>query len=415
MTKALTVAKWEYIEKVRTKTFLIGLILMPLMMVVFGVVPSLLASRPDTDTKSIAVYDETGRFVGPLNERLKEKYKLPDGQPNYAVRDLGMERRDIDSVRELAQTLVLSDRVDGFLTIPESILETGKVEYRSQNVGDVRLIERVSGTLEELIRERKLIDRGVNPDLIRQLETSVEMKTIKISEKGTEEESGFLEAFFSGYIFIMMLFFLILTSGQLLVRSVIEEKSNRIVEILMSSCTARDLMAGKILGLSGLGLTQMFVWVGIGLSIASRFSINVISPEHFSLMLVYFVLGYLFYAGLFVAVGSSATTEQEAQQITQYVTLFLVFPIVLAIAVIQNPDSTWIKVLTFIPLLTPTFMALRIPIQMPETWEIVGTVVVLGLSSWAMISIAAKVFRIGILVYGKRPTIAELYQWIKVA
>lgn len=413
MTKAITVAKWEYVEKVKTKTFLIGLILMPALMVLFGVVPSLLASRPDTESKIIGVYDETENLVEGLDNRLREKFKLPDGQPNYLIRNLRAERRNLDSVRELAIQLILEGQIEGSLLIQSDVLKTGDVEYRSQNVGDVRLTERLAGTLEDLIREKKLTERGIDPELIRELEISVEMKTIKINEKGEEKESGFLQTFFSGYIFIMMLFFLIVTSGQLLVRSMIEEKSNRIVEVLMSSCTARDLMAGKILGLSGLGLTQMLVWVGIGLSIVEKFNLNVIDAEHFSLLLVYFVLGYLFYAGVFVAIGAPATTEQEAQQITQYALLFPVFPIVLALPIMQNPETVWVKILTFIPLLTPTFMALRIPIQMPASWEIIGTIIILGLSSVAMMWVAAKIFRTGILIYGKRPSIPELIRWIK--
>lgn len=413
MTKAITVAKWEYLEKVKTKTFLIGLILMPAIMVLFGVVPSLLASRPDTESKVIGVYDETQNLVDALDNRLREKFKLPDGQPNYLIRNLRAERRNLGSVRELAIQLILEGQIEGSLLIQSDVLKTGDVEYRSQNVGDVRLTERLAGTLEDLIREKKLTERGIDPEVIRELEISVEMKTIKINEKGEEKESGFLQTFFSGYIFIMMLFFLIVTSGQLLVRSMIEEKSNRIVEVLVSSCTARDLMAGKILGLSGLGLTQMLVWVGIGLSIVEKFNLNVIDAEHFSLLLVYFVLGYLFYAGVFVAIGAPATTEQEAQQITQYALLFPVLPIVLALPIMQNPETVWVKILTFIPLLTPTFMALRIPIQTPASWEIIGTIIILALSSVAMMWVAAKIFRTGILIYGKRPSISELIRWIK--
>jgi ABC-2 type transport system permease protein len=129
--------------------------------------------------------------------------------------------------------------------------------------------------------------------------------------------------------------------------------------------------------------------------------------------MVYFALGYLMYAAIFVAAGSPVTTEQEAQQITSYVSLTLVFPIVLAVPAMQNPDSMLIKILTFFPLMTPAFMLLRIPIQMPETWEILTTIGLLLVSTLFCMWAAGKIFRIAILVYGKRPSLGELYHWLR--
>ncbi len=144
-------------------------------------------------------------------------------------------------------------------------------------------------------------------------------------------------------------------------------------------------------------------------------NLDIIETNQILLLLVYFVLGYLLYAGVFVAVGAPATTEHEAQQLSGYLTLFLIVPIVLAFPAIQDPNSTWVRILTFIPLLTPTIMALRVPIQMPEVWEIIGSVALLGLSAWGMMWVAAKIFRVGILAYGKRPTVSELMHWLKAA
>ena len=410
--KFLDVARWEFLEKVKSKWFLISLVMLPVIMVIFGVLPGLLASKADDKTIAVGVIDETGSILEPLAAKLEEKYRLPDKQPNYIVRNL-KEDVKFDELKARANRLVASKEIEGYFYIPSTVYDSGKVEFRAENVSNIRIAERFSRTIEEVIVEKRLISQGLDPAKIKKLMADVNVKSIKVSEKGEEKESGFLETFFSGYILIMVLMFLILTSAQLLIRSVVEEKSNRVIEVLLSSCSARDLMVGKILGLSGLGLLQILVWGLIGMGFAIKSGANIFAIDQLLLSAVYVVLGYLLYSAIFVAVGSPVTTEQEAQQITQYVTLILVFPIVLAIPATQNPDSMLIKVLSFIPLLTPAFMIMRIPIQMPALWELLTTIVLLIVSGVFMMWAAGKIFRTAILVYGKRPTIPELIRWIR--
>ena len=410
--KYLDVAKWEFMEKVKSKAFIISLVLMPLIMVVFGILPGLLASKPDDKATVIGMIDHTGTISQPLAARLNEKYKLPSGTPNYVLRQLSGDGSPEEQKLQ-ANKLISSKEIEGYFSIPATVYDSGKVEFRAENVGNIRVTERFSRTIEEVIVEQRLKGQGLDPTLIRKLIASVDIKSIKVSEKGEEKESGFLETFFSAYIVIMMLMFLVLTSGQLLIRSVVEEKSNRVIEVLLSSCSARDLMVGKILGLSGLGILQILIWGSIGLALSLKSGTNIFVLENLLLSAVYLFLGYMLYSAIFVAAGSPVTTEQEAQQITSYVSLFLVFPIVLAIPAMQNPNSPLIKILSFIPLLTPAFMVLRIPIQMPETWEILTTIGIMIVSSVGMMWVAGKIFRIAILVYGKRPTIPELIRWIR--
>ena len=410
--KFLDVARWEFLEKVKSKWFLISLVMLPVIMVIFGVLPGLLASKADDKTIAVGVIDETGSILEPLAAKLEEKYRLPDKQPNYILRNL-KEDVEFDQLKARANRLVASKEIEGYFYIPSTVYDSGKVEFRAENVSNIRIAERFSRTIEEVIVEKRLMSQGLDPAKIRKLMADVNVKSIKVSEKGEEKESGFLETFFSGYILIMVLMFLILTSAQLLIRSVVEEKSNRVIEVLLSSCSARDLMVGKILGLSGLGLLQILVWGLIGMGFAIKSGANIFAIDQLLLSAVYVVLGYLLYSAIFVAAGSPVTTEHEAQQITQYVTLILVFPIVLAIPATQNPDSVLIKVLSFIPLLTPAFMIMRIPIQMPALWELLTTIVLLIVSGVFMMWAAGKIFRTAILVYGKRPTIPELIRWIR--
>jgi ABC-2 type transport system permease protein len=308
--------------------------MLPVIMVIFGVLPGLLASKADEKTIAVGVIDETGSILEPLAAKLEEKYRLPDKQPNYIVRNL-KEDVKFDELKARANRLVASKEIEGYFYIPSTVYDSGKVEFRAENVSNIRIAERFSRTIEEVIVEKRLISQGLDPAKIKKLMADVNVKSIKVSEKGEEKESGFLETFFSGYILIMVLMFLILTSAQLLIRSVVEEKSNRVIEVLLSSCSARDLMVGKILGLSGLGLLQILIWGLIGMGFAMKSGANIFAIDQLLLSAVYMVLGYLLYSAIFVAAGSPVTTEHEAQQITQYVTLILVFPMVLAIPATQ--------------------------------------------------------------------------------
>jgi ABC-2 type transport system permease protein len=411
-SKAFQVAAWEFSEKVKSKAFIISLVIMPVIMVLFGVLPGLLISRPDESATVVGIIDETGTIIGPLAKRLDEKFKLPDGQPNYVVRNLNLQGV-VEKKKVEANRMVTDGDVTGYFYFPPVIFDSGKVEYRSENVSNIKIQERFSRTIEEVIVESRILKQGLDPSLIKKITADVNVVSIKVSQKGDEKATGFLETFFSGYIVIMMLLFLVMTSGQLLIRSVVEEKTNRVIEVLLSSCSARDLMVGKILGLSGLGIVQMLIWGMIGFAVSLKTGANIFTAGNLMLSLVYFILGYIFYSAIFVAAGSPVTTEQEAQQITTYVSLLLVFPMVIAMPVMQNANSVWIKVLSFIPLLTPTLMVLRISVQMPALWEILSTIALLIISSIVMMWAAGKIFRVAVLSYGKRPTLPELFRWVR--
>ncbi len=414
MKKVLAVARWEYVEKLKSKAFLISLFLTPIIMVGMGVLPTLFARQGDKETKVVGIIDQTGTIATEFAARMEDRYKLASGQPNYMVEPIASgSSMDLDRAIAEGNRKVLSDQIEGFCIVRGAHDADSLVEYRSKAVGDLVLVSRIEDNLKAVISAHKAIALGLDPGILSQLNAPVDVRTVKLSTSGKKEEGGFEKVFFSAYIFLMMLFFLIVTSGQLLVRSVIEEKSNRIVEVLVSSCSATDLMGGKVLGLSALGLTQMGFWALIGAAISVKFGISFVPPETALLLVVYFVLGYLLYAAIFIAAGSPLTTEQEAQQITSYLVLVLIIPIVLALPAMKTPDATWLKVLTFIPLLTPTMMALRIPIQMPSLVEILATLLLLVVSIYVAMVAAGRIFRVAILSTGKRPGIAEIVRWVR--
>jgi len=413
MNKMLAVAKWEFIEKVRTKAFIIGLFMTPLIMSIFTVLPSLLADKGDEKTKKIGIIDETHSLTKLIDTRLAEKHKLKDGSPNYKLVELTDENSDTDHLKILGTAQIASNEIEGYFILPKDVFEKGKIEYRAENVGNARDQNRFSKILEDIIIEQRLKANGYDAPTIKKLMTEIDIKTFKVSKKGDEKESGFMETFFTGYIFIMLLMFLVLTSGQMMIRSLIEEKGNRIVEVLVSSCSSQQLMSGKILGLSALGLSTVAFWALILIGVNFATPVPFVTVDNLALLLVYFVLGYFMYVGIFIIAGSTVSTEQEAQQMTGYITIFLVMPIAFAVPVMFNPDSMLVKILSQIPLLTPTMMALRFSIQTPQWWEITLSLVTLSLTIYGLMWMAGKVFRIGILVTGKKPSFKEIYGWLK--
>jgi len=211
----------------------------------------------------------------------------------------------------------------------------------------------------------------------------------------------------------MILFMVIMISGGMLVRSLVEEKSNRLIEIIVSSCKPDDVLKGKILGLSGLTLSQIVVWVLIGVAFAGQGMVMFASFQNLFLLFVYFILGFVLYTAIFVGVGSIVTTEQEAQQITSYLSMITISPIVIMIPAMQNPDSLLIRVFSYIPLTTPGVMILRLNSAPISTLEILATLAELVLAIYLVIKISSKIFRIGILSYGKMPDLKTLFVWLR--
>ncbi len=414
MSKIIAVAKWEYLERVKSKAFLIGLFLTPIFMVGMGILPSILATQEDKETRAIGIIDQSGAVAREFTQRMEERYRLENGQPNYAVRPIAVGSTiDLEEAVRQANNLVATGQIEGYCIVDGISTTDSVVEYRSTSVGDFRVGVRMEETLKGILAERRVLAMGLDPRVLKELAVNLNIHMIKISSQGEREEAGFEKVFFSAFVFLMMMFFLIATSGQILVRSVIEEKSNRIVEVLVSSCSPTELMAGKVIGLSGLAFTQLAFWAIIGVAATTQFGMDLINPGHALLLVIYFILGYLFYAAIFIGAGSPLTTEQEAQQVNTYLVLLLVLPMMLALPAMKDPEALWLRVLTFIPFFTPTMMALRVPIQVPALWEVLLTIVLMVLSIYVVMVAAGRVFRIAILSTGKSPKMGEILRWAR--
>jgi len=414
MSKTLAVARWEYLERVKSKAFLIGLFLTPIIMVGMGILPSVFATQEDEETRVIGIIDRSGVTAREFARRMEERYRLANGAPNYSVRSIAVGQTiDLGEAVRQANNMVSNGEIEGYCVVDGDAAPDSVVEYRSRSVGDFRVGIRMQETLKGIVAERRVLAMGLDPRVLKELVVNLDVRMVKLSKAGEKEEAGFEKIFFSAFVFLMMMFFLIATSGQILVRSVIEEKANRIVEVLVSSCSPTELMAGKVIGLSGLAFTQLGFWTIIGVAASVQFGMELINPGHALLLVIYFILGYLFYAAIFIGAGSPLTTEQEAQQVNTYLILLLVLPMMLALPAMKDPEALWLRVLTFIPFFTPTMMALRVPIQVPALWEILLTVVLMILSIYVVMVAAGRVFRIAILSTGKSPSFGEILRWAR--
>lgn len=412
MKKTFIIAKWEFIEKVRRRSFIISMIITPLLLVSMAYLIGVVNETTQEATKPVGILDTTGIYFNALAQKL-ESISLEDGQPAYIVIRLAVKSDSFDKALKNADKMVIDNRLSGYILINKFHNDSCYAEYRSNVVSNIREIKRIESLVNDVITEDNLERAGLSTTTALKVVSHLELKTIRLQKEGIQGETDFLKIFFTGYVLIMIMIMMIYFAGGMFVRGVAEEKTNRIMEILLSSTDTDTILIGKIIGLGFLGLFQLSIWSAIG---GLFFSTNLISINllnNIGLQLLYFLLSYILFTSIFIGIGSVVNTEQEAQYITSNITLILIFPIILASQVIQYPDSVIAYILSFFPLTTSSAMILRLNVYTPALWQILLTILIMIVSIFIMIKFSAKIFRIGILSYGKRPKLYQLYKWMK--
>ena len=412
MKKIITISLWEYLEKVKTKAFILSLIITPLLIITVTLLPSLLIQEDGPKVEVIGIIDTSGIYFNYLEEEF-QKYKLPNGQNNYLLINLNKISKTYDGIKRIADKDVVKNLINGYLIIETTEQNSVFAEYRSNLFGNFKVVGRFEEALNYFKTKNVLEKAGVPSRVLDEIQDRTIIQQRKISESGKTTDLDFLTTFFLSVVFILLLMMMVVYSGQMLVRSMIEEKSSRLIEMLISSSTPDELLTGKLFGLSLLGITQIIIWVLIGMSLVASSILPVAAFKNIIPMLAYFILGFLFYASLFVGIGSTVNTEQEAQHITTYLSLILMLPVVVAMPAIQNPDFILTKVFSYIPLTIPTVMLLRLNVQNVSNLDIIISLLIMIFSVFIVTKVSAKIFRIGILSYGNKPTLKEIFQWIK--
>jgi ABC-2 type transport system permease protein len=316
---------------------------------------------------------------------------------------------------EALDALVLSGEIAGWILLAEDFGETGHFEYRSESVTNVTLLESLESRLDRILAERQALALGLSPGQIERLLASADMRTIRLGEGG-EIEADFTQVFLKAVALVMMMFFALLPTGQILMRSVIEEKSNRVIEVLISSVSPLELMVGKVIGLGAVGLTLLGAWslAGLSLSLATGRALPLTVGE-VTVFAAFFLPGYFLVAATLGGLGSVCNSEREAQPFLTPISLALMLPVMLGFAIAQNPDHLAARVLSFFPPLTPSLVLFRYALKPPPFAEIAAAWIVLVAATVLMLVVAARVFRVGILMTGQRPTLAEMLRWARAS
>ena len=417
--KMLKVAKREYLERVKKKSFIIGTILGPLLMATMIVLPGLLFELSPETQEKVAVVDRTGGLFDDFERALGDTLK--DGSRMFLLRRVEVGAAGFDETKKQLGYEVESDVIDGYLVIPEEVSEEGKATFYGKRAGNLKAYERIERALSHTVIGKRLEAEGMDYDSISHMIKGVEVEALRL-KKGEEKKGEFMLVYLTSFIFIMMLYMTILLWGVAVMRSIIEDKNSRVIEVLLSSLTSKDLMMGKILGVGGVGLTQYAIWAGFAgilwtyaMSMGGMGQYIHFTPMTLVFFVIFYVLGFLFYATLFAMIGSVCNTDQEAQQLQTPVVLCLVFTLITPMAVLQSPDGMFATIVSMIPFFAPITMFLRINLLMPPAWQIALSIALLIAGIYVAGLIVAKVFRVGILMYGKRPDIREIVKWMRRA
>jgi len=442
MRKFVAVVKREYLQRVRSRMFIVTTILLPLMMALFGIVPALVLSINAGGASRIAVVDQTGKLFSRFQSAVAEEegIETPSSMPNtvrnlpaatppridspndVTLRNVSDPSRTVDELKNELDQQLRKKEIDGYVLIPADFIAVGKARFFRGNSSDFFISRRLRNALTRTVREQRLIDAHVDPATVRELDKPVDLVATRVSTTGEVRDSAAGFAFVFGIGLIM--YISVLLYGQVVLGAVIEEKETRIAEILFSSVKPFTLMIGKLVGVSFVALTQLAIW-GIAVVSLGAYGISVLASRgmpasiprlpfvFYIYFVLFFLLGYYVYSTLYALVGSIVTTAQEGGQLAMPIILLLAVGFYLFLPVSRNPDSTFAFWVSLFPFFAPITMLMRIITQTPPFWQIALSLGI-GFSTILLLTwLASKIYRIGMLMYGKRATIPEIVRWLR--
>lgn len=415
MNKLYLIIRREYLSRVRKKSFLIMTIITPFIMSVIFVLP-ILISQNDENSRSLAIIDENSLVDNFFDDSKNIEFDTFNNSQSYSAAFL--------------------DQYDAILVVPKSLDQTFEI-HSSQQIS-LSLQQDITNVLEKNITLINLKKNGINPNLINQSEAKINIQTKLIDSNGKEilssSELSLVIAMLSGFL----IYFFIFMYGAMVMRGVIEEKTNRIIEVMISSVKPFQLMIGKIIGIALVGLTQFFFWLiiaAIGISLAPflmesssliQNEINTVNSPINSLeifnnlpiyslvfgFVFYFIAGYFLYGSLFASVGAAVDHETDSQQFMLPLTLPLILSFIMIQPIIDNPHGDLAYWFSMIPFTSPIIMMVRIPFGVP-IFELALSMTILVIGIVSSIWLSSKIYRVGILMYGKKPSYKEVWKWIK--
>ncbi|MGH9931894.1 MAG: ABC transporter permease [Pyrinomonadaceae bacterium] len=447
MNKLLAIIRREYLQRVRSRMFILMTVLAPVVISLFGIAPALIFSIRAGGPVRVAVLDQTGRMyssvynavmeeaeeanstVRPVDqagshENSSERFETMGGQRKEIpeLQQVPIGGRSLGELKAELERRVGAKEIDGYLILPPNFLDKGAAELVTRNTGDVLTRRFLQQALSRAVRQQRLIDANINAKTVQALSRPVELEASKVGATDGKRDSGEAFALVFGVGFVMYL--TILLYGQVILGAVIEEKESRIAEILFSSAKPFSIMLGKLIGVFLVALTQLTIWglalvaftlYGVGVLAARGMPLHVpaIPASYFLYFALFFLMGYFIYSTIYALVGSIVTNAQEGAQLAMPVILLLVIGFYLFLPVSRSPDSSFAFWVSMVPFFSPITMPVRIVTQTPPFWEILLSLS-LGFGAIALLTgLAARVYRVGMLMSGKKPTIPEIVRWVR--
>ena len=420
MNKLLLIIQREYTTLVARKSFIVITLLIPFLFVAIGAVPVLISEWNNSGSaEAVTVIDETGRLAGVIPDTESFRFIPLKGEAGST---------DVKSFFDQA-----GNSMSALVVIPANVLDSAKVNIYSKSTVNMALVSHVTESLNDTLTAVKIASMGVpNLDkMVKEAQVDIDVNSVKLSDDGTESEASTTAAMVLGMVRAFITYMFVLTYGAMIMNSVIEEKTNRIVEVIVSSCKPFQLMMGKIIGVALVGLTQFLIWAilisvavgGLGISLANDpmsdlavvfnaiQSVNLVSI--FTCFVVYFLGGYLLYASLFAGFGSAVDQASDASQFTSPIIIVMVVALYAGIGCMENPNGSMAMWCSMIPFTSPIVMMVRLPYDVPF-WQIAVSVALLYGTAFGLVWVSSRIYRIGILRYGKKFTFKEIMGWVKM-
>jgi ABC-2 type transport system permease protein len=417
VSKVLTVIKKEYLERVRSKSFLIGTILGPALMSMFILVPILVADKGGDEQRTVGMVDPSGLYYDALAAALEER-----GADNVILQEIPTAGRGVDAAVEDLRTGILDESLYSGILVPADFIDAAEATFFNKSVSSMVMRDRfLRPALNQVLREGRFARAQVPDSLYAELTARTDWTSVTVTAEGIEEQKDEDVPFLMAMALIMIIYMMVIMYGSHTLTAVIEEKGSRMVEVLLASVSPGDLMLGKVMGIGLAGLTQFGIWAGAFFLLSQRgvavgdFALDTsfLTPVILINFVAFFLLGFFLYATLYAGIGAMCNSVQDSQQFHTPLLMGLVIPMLMLSLVIRAPDSTASTVLSLVPLFSPVMMFMRVCVQTPPLWQIGLSWALMLISIWLAARAAGKLFRMGILMYGASPTWATLLRVLR--
>jgi len=425
MRNTWIILKREYLERVRTRTFLVLTVLAPAIMTALMILPAKLATMGQ-GKQHIVLVTSTQQFGETVKQQLLSAASTDgDENPEAASKAkpedeyvIDVDAKSTEAEREALRNQVSARSIDAFFWLTDDAVAAHKITWYGREMVSYRERTWLSNAVSRVVEIKQLSITAAQADEILR---PVKVDLVRI-EHGREAKGSGTSRFLEIVVMVMLIYIAVLLYGISVMRSVLEEKTSRIIEVLLSSATSTELMTGKILGVGAVGLTQIVAWTVMGGVIAlpsmaaqPNFSDLQLSQLMMVCFVLYFLLGYLLYSTMYATIGAITTTEQEGQQLQFLIVIPLVLSVFMLAPVLRTPDSAAVVWMSMIPFFAPIVMYARIVVQTPPIWQIALSLLLMVGTIAGLVVICGRIYRVGVLIYGKRATLPEILKWLKYA